>query len=124
MFFDHTMVECRESETRILTLMLNKKDAVQRLAAMCARLGGSRSVASLDCVPENSDSVCGSRLMQSTDLRSVDAQDWTPEPPSSGCTTRTSGCTTGCTTRLTIGRYHAYVRGYSRDLRANKLFLA
>ena len=106
MFFGHTMAECRESETRILTLMLNKKDAVQRLAAMCTRLGGSRAVASLDCVPENSDSVCGSRLMQSTDLRTVDAQDWTPEPP------------------LTIGLYHAYVRGYSRDLRTNKLFLA
>lgn len=40
------------------------------------------------------------------DLRTIDSKNWTPEVPD------------------TIGIYHAYLRGYNRDVRAHKLFLA
>lgn len=40
------------------------------------------------------------------DLRTIDCKDWSPEVPE------------------TIGIYHAYVRGYNRDVRAHKMFIA
>jgi len=43
--------------------------------------------------------------MQGTDLRSVDCKPWAPEPPEM------------------IGIYHAYIRGYNRDVRTHKLFI-
>jgi hypothetical protein len=39
------------------------------------------------------------------DLRTIDARDWAPELPE-------------C-----IGIYHAYLRGYNRDVRAHKMFI-
>jgi len=43
--------------------------------------------------------------VQATDLRSVDCRSWNPEVPD------------------TIGLYHAYIRGYNRDVRSHKLFI-
>jgi hypothetical protein len=42
---------------------------------------------------------------QGTDLRTIDSRDWSPEVPES------------------IGLYHAYIRGYNRDVRAHKMFI-
>lgn len=39
------------------------------------------------------------------DLRTIDSKDWSPEVPDS------------------IGIYHAYLRGYNRDVRAHKMFI-
>lgn len=39
------------------------------------------------------------------DLRTIDSRDWSPEVPES------------------IGLYHAYIRGYNRDVRAHKMFI-
>ena len=43
-------------------------------------------------------------ILHSTQLRSVDCKPWVPELPES------------------IGLYHAYIRGYNRDVRTHKLF--
>lgn len=59
----------------------------------------------LDCTPVNSDHVSSYGTLQGTDLRSVDCRVWTPEMP------------------RRIGLYHAYLRGYNRDVRTHKLFL-
>jgi len=42
---------------------------------------------------------------QGTDLRTIDSKDWSPEVPE------------------VAGLYHAYLRGYNRDVRAHKMFL-
>jgi hypothetical protein len=39
------------------------------------------------------------------DLRTIDSKEWSPELPE------------------TIGLYHAYLRGYNRDVRAHKMFI-
>jgi len=105
MFFGHTAVECHEDEATILALMLDKAAVLKKLQLLCEGLKRSAQPARLDCIPENIDSLSGNICMQATDLRTVDAQDWSPEPP------------------VTLGLYHAYIRGYSRDLRAHRLFI-
>jgi hypothetical protein len=105
MFFGHTAVECHEDETTILALMMDKKAVLQKLQVLCEGLKGIAPPARLDCIPENCDSLSGNVCMQATDLRTVDAQEWSPEAP------------------FTLGLYHAYIRGYSRDLRAHRLFI-
>ena len=105
MFFGHSAVRCLEKEERVMGFMLDASSARDRLATVCEGLTADAGRAVLDCIPENTESIVGNRLVQGTDLRTVDAQDWTPDPP------------------LTVGLYHAYVRGCSRDLRAHQMFL-
>ena len=117
MFFGHSAVRClarggekdkekeKEKERQTIAFMLDASSVRDRVAAVCEGLSASTDRAVLDCAPENTESLVGNRLVQGTDLRTVDAQDWTPDPP------------------VTVGLYHAYVRGCSRDLRVHEMFL-
>jgi hypothetical protein len=107
MFFGHTLAECLDDEGAILRLM---SDAGGNRARMAGFLGGVERGcrgALLDCIPDNSDALSGrGGLLQGMDLRTVDCKVWSPEVPES------------------IGVYHAYLRGYNRDVRAHKMFIA
>jgi hypothetical protein len=105
MFFGHTLVECADGEGAILRLMSDP--AANRVAMRAFLEGVSRGCvgALLDCIPDNSDALTGRGLLQGMDLRTVDCKAWSPEVP------------------LSVGVYHAYLRGYNRDVRAHKVFL-
>ena len=61
--------------------------------------------ATLDCAPENASVVTASGTIEAQGLLSVDSQHWTPEVPER------------------IGIYHAYIRGFNRDIRTHRLFI-
>jgi hypothetical protein len=107
MFFGHTLAECADGEDAILRLM---SDPAANRAAMRGFLAGVERDcrgALLDCIPDNSDALSGrGGLLQGMDLRTVDCKVWSPEVPAS------------------VGLYHAYLRGYNRDVRAHKVFVA
>ena len=105
MFFGHAAVECHEVESRITEIIQDKHNVRLKLKSICEQLASAPHQATMDCIPENTDSVVAHRHVHAIDLRTADAQDWVPAPP------------------VTLGVYHAYVRGYSRDLRVHKLFI-
>ena len=103
MFHGHTAVECVEGEEGILRLMA---DEGRNRGVMQAFLEGRRGEAALlDCIPDNTDALIGAGLLQGGGLRTVDCKAWVPELPH------------------TIGVYHAYLRGCTREVRTHKLFL-
>ena len=109
MFFGHTLAECLDGEGSILRLMSDGAENRGRMGRFLEGVerGCAGRSALLDCVPDNSDALSGSGgLLQGTDLRTVDCKVWSPEVPAS------------------IGVYHAYLRGYNRDVRAHKMFIA
>jgi hypothetical protein len=61
--------------------------------------------ATLDCVPENCSSHTTHGTLQAQGLLTVDSKHWTPELPER------------------IGIYHAYIRGFNRDVRTHRLFI-
>jgi hypothetical protein len=105
MFFGHTAVECLEDDASIMRLMSDPEGNRERMRAFMARLRSEESPADLDCIPDNATALTSTGILQATDLRSVDCKPWRPEPPE------------------TIGFYHAYMRGYNRDVRTHKLFI-
>ena len=116
MFFGHAAVECEfahsavergEDEASILSVMQRKQEVRTKLEAICQKLSTDTAPrATLDCVPENDDAMVAHRTLHATDLRTMDTLQWNPDPP------------------VTLGVYHAYVRGYSRDIRSHKMFIA
>ena len=103
MFFGHTAVECQDSEARILELMSNPD--VNRCIMdkfLHARRGDA---ATMECIPDNSDAMMDCQILQGSGLRTEDCKSWTPELPE------------------VIGVYHAYLRGYTRQVRTHKTFL-
>jgi hypothetical protein len=56
-------------------------------------------------VPENASTVTQHGTVQATGLLTVDSKHWTPEVPER------------------IGVYHAYIRGFNRDVRTHRLFI-
>jgi hypothetical protein len=56
-------------------------------------------------LPENASSNTTHGTVQATGLLTVDSQHWTPELPDR------------------IGVYHAYIRGFNRDVRTHRLFI-
>jgi hypothetical protein len=105
MFFGHTAVECLDDDASIMRLMSDPEGNRIKMMAFMKRLSDEAVPADLDCIPDNATSVTSAGLLQATDLRSVDCKHWNPEPPE------------------TIGFYHAYIRGYNRDVRTHKLFV-
>lgn len=105
MFFGHTAVECLDDDASIMRLMADPEGNRLKMMAFMKRLSEEGVPADLDCIPDNATSVTSTGLLQATDLRSVDCKPWHPEPPE------------------TIGFYHAYIRGYNRDVRTHKLFI-
>jgi hypothetical protein len=105
MFFGHTATECIEDDTAILKLMSEHESNKRKMAEFIEELKANYNPPELSCIPDNATTISNAGLMQATDLRSVDCKPWTPEVPES------------------IGLYHAYIRGYNRDVRVHKLFI-
>jgi hypothetical protein len=105
MFFGHTAVECLDDDAAIMRLMADPASNRERMKSFLQRLSDNEMPAELDCIPDNATSLTNRGLLQATDLRSVDCKPWHPELPE------------------TIGFYHAYIRGYNRDVRIHKLFI-
>jgi hypothetical protein len=105
MFSGHTASECLEDDMAILRLMSDHEGNKRKMAEFLEELKANYCPAELSCIPDNATAITSAGLMQATDLRSVDCKAWTPEIPE------------------TIGLYHAYIRGYNRDVRSHKLFI-
>jgi hypothetical protein len=105
MFFGHTSSECLYEDSAILRLMSDQEANKRKMTEFMEELRVNYCPAELGCIADNATAVTHTGLMQATDLRSVDCRPWHPEMPD------------------TIGLYHAYIRGYNRDVRAHKLFI-
>lgn len=106
MFHGHTLVECPEAgEALIMRLMSEPAENRGRMLQFLRRVEDECVPASLDCVPENASAVTQHGTIQATGLLTVDSQHWTPELPAR------------------IGIYHAYIRGFNRDVRTHRLFI-
>jgi hypothetical protein len=106
MFHGHTLVECHQAdEALIMRLMSEPEQNRQRMLAFMQQVERECVPASLDCVPENASAVTQHGTVQATGLLTVDSQHWTPELPER------------------IGLYHAYIRGFYRDVRTHRLFV-
>ena len=106
MFFGHTLAECEDGEGAILRMMSEPERNREVMRGFLSRVEAECQPGELDCIPDNSDTLTGRGLLQGMDLRTIDCRRWTPEVPE------------------LIGVYHAYLRGYNRDVRAHKMFIA
>jgi hypothetical protein len=77
----------------------------QRMQEFIEEIRAAHNPPSLSCIPENATTISQTGFMRAADLQSVDCKPWTPELPD------------------TIGLYHAYIRGFNRDVRVHKLFI-
>ena len=105
MFHGHTLVECQADEALIMRLMSEPSENRARMLGFMRQVESECVPASLDCVPENASSVTQHGTVQASGLLTVDSQHWTPELPER------------------IGVYHAYIRGFNRDVRTHRLFI-
>jgi len=105
MFFGHTAAQALEGEESIMQLMAREQENKATMLTFLQSVKASASPALLDCIPDNNDAFTAHGLLRGTDLRTVECKPWMPEVPES------------------IGIYHAYMRGYNRDVRAHKMFL-
>lgn len=106
MFYGHTLAECTDGEDSILRIMSEPQKNREVMREFMARVERECVPASLECAPDNSDALTGHGRLQGMDLRTVDCKAWTPDAPE------------------LVGVYHAYLRGYNRDVRAHKMFIA
>lgn len=106
MFHGHTLVECQADEALIMRLMSSQEQNRGLMLEFLQEVERDCVPASLDCVPENASTVTRHGTIQATGLLTVDSQHWTPELPER------------------IGVYHAYIRGFNRDVRTHRLFIA
>lgn len=105
MFFGHTATECQDDEAAIMRLLSDPEGNRRKMAEFIQELKDGYRPAELACIPDNATVSTGGGLLQATDLRSVDCRPWYPEVPD------------------VIGLYHAYIRGYNRDVRTHRLFI-
>ena len=106
MFHGHTLVECQQAdEALIMRLMSEPAENRARMLEFLRGVEAECVPASLDCVPENASAMTQHGVVQARGLLTVDSQHWTPEVPDR------------------IGVYHAYIRGFNRDVRTHRLFL-
>jgi len=107
MFHGHTLVECKEHEDVILRLMSEVEANRGKMLQFLQQLDSECTApASLDCIPENASTITQRGTVQAQGLLSVDSKPWTPELPER------------------IGLYHAYIRGFNRDVRTHRLFIS
>lgn len=105
MFHGHTLVECQADEGTIMRLMSETQENQGRMLEFLRKVERDCIPASLECVPENASAATQHSTVQATGLLTVDSQHWTPELPER------------------IGLYHAYIRGFNRDVRTHRLFI-
>jgi hypothetical protein len=105
MFHGHTLVESQADEALIMRLMSEPEQNRERMLAFLKAVEDEAVPATLDCVPENASTVTSQGKVEAQGLLTVDSQHWTPELPDR------------------IGVYHAYIRGFNRDVRTHRLFI-
>ena len=106
MFHGHTLVECQQAdEALIMRLMSEPRQNQERMRSFLTAIEEACTPASLECVPENTSSLTHHGTLEATGLITVDSHPWTPEVPDR------------------IGIYHAYIRGFNRDVRTHRLFI-
>lgn len=106
MFHGHTLLECQQADDALIMRLMAEKEANRgRMLAFLQDVERECVPASLDCVPENASAVTQHGTVQAKGLLTVDSQHWTPEVPDR------------------IGIYHAYIRGFNRDVRTHRLFI-
>ncbi len=105
MFHGHTLVECLADEALIMRLMSEPEQNKERMLGFLKSVEEECVPATLDCVPENASTVTQHGTVEAQGLLTVDSQHWTPELPDR------------------IGIYHAYIRGFNRDVRTHRLFV-
>lgn len=105
MFHGHTLVASTADEGLIMRLMASPEQNRAKMLEFLQETERACVPASLDCVPENASSVTRHGTIEATGLLTVDSQHWTPEVPDR------------------IGIYHAYIRGFNRDVRTHRLFI-
>jgi hypothetical protein len=105
MFHGHTLVECQADEALIMRLMSEPDKNRQAMQEFLAGVEADCVPASLECVPENASSLTPHGTLEASGLLTADSQHWTPETPER------------------IGVYHAYIRGFNRDVRTHRLFI-
>jgi hypothetical protein len=106
MFHGTTVVQCNMDEQDILKLMSQPEINKQKMLEFLQDIDTNCVPAKLECIPENASALTSSGTIHATGMKSVDSQHWSPEIPER------------------IGIYHAYVRGYNRDVRTHRLFIA
>lgn len=114
MFFGHSLFECIATD-HIINSDVVRLMARDNRADMQALMDSfnHRDVATFDCIPQNTDALInGSQDLMSINIsyakgrRYVDSKPWKPDMP------------------MRMGLYHAMVRGYQKDSRQHKLFVA
>jgi hypothetical protein len=106
MFHGHSLVECQlADEALIMQLMSEPEQNQERMRSFLSGVEEACIPASLDCAPENASALTDRGTAEATGLLTVDSRGWTPELPER------------------IGIYHAYIRGFNRDVRTHRLFI-
>ncbi len=106
MFHGHTLVECQGAdEALIMRLMSEPAENQGKMLEFLRGVEADCVPASLECVPENASSVTTHGTLEASGLLTADSKHWTPEVPER------------------IGVYHAYIRGFNRDVRTHRLFI-
>lgn len=118
MFFGHTLVEAGAASASmnadVMRLTANPGRCRELMAEFLAEVDAAATgaEAGLHCVPRNVDhweqghAPQVSAGMYNAEGRSTDSAPWRPEVP------------------VRIGIYHAFARGFSRDVREHKIFLS
>jgi hypothetical protein len=99
------MVQCDVTEDVILALMSSPEANKQKMLKFLQQVDADAVPALLECIPVNQEALTNDGVVQATGLRTVDSKHWSPEVPDR------------------IGIYHAYIRGYNRDVRTHRLFI-
>jgi hypothetical protein len=115
MGYRHAMVQCIEETAdlggenlRILEMLQNQETILEQLKDLVKRLHHDSNDQPLgfDCMPEEGEfDYQGINKDQQSNSKTVDSRDWNPQPPT------------------TLGIYHAYVKGQSKDTRKHQLFI-
>lgn len=105
MFSGHTASECLDDDAAIMRLICDPEGNKQKMAEFMEEVKATYNPPDLTCIPDNATVITQAGFMHATDLRSVDCKPWAPELPDA------------------IGLYHAYIRGFNRDVRVHKLFI-
>lgn len=113
MFFGHTIVEAGGSSAAVHADVMRLAGDPERSAALMRELLAEIDAAAkghepgLHCVPRNVQALDAARPggTLNAEGRATDSAPWQPELP------------------VRLGVYHAFVRGFSKDVREHKLFL-
>lgn len=114
MFFGHSIFECISSDELInqdvVALMGKDNKSLMKDLMDSITTSSIGREASFDCVPDNADAMAGThgnsmRVSYARGKRAVDSRPWNPELP------------------VSMGLYHAMVRGFQKDNRQHKLFI-